>query len=86
MDGLYLLCILDNAAKSQAVLFPKQVMSNGFLRIHPVRREDEGNYTCTVKNQFGTASSQGRLVVLRESASRVSVSCFPCLMLLALSQ
>lgn len=41
-----------------------QVLSNGFLRIHPVRREDEGNYTCTVKNQYGSATSTGALVVL----------------------
>lgn len=41
-----------------------QVLSNGFLRIHPVRREDEGNYTCTARNQYGAASSEGALVVL----------------------
>uniref|UniRef100_A0A6B0VH84 Putative down syndrome cell adhesion molecule n=1 Tax=Ixodes ricinus TaxID=34613 RepID=A0A6B0VH84_IXORI len=41
-----------------------QVLNNGFLRIHPVRREDEGNYTCTAKNQYGTATSGGRLIVL----------------------
>ncbi|XP_037271064.2 contactin [Rhipicephalus microplus] len=41
-----------------------QMLSNGYLRIDPVRREDEGNYTCVVKNQYGTASSTGALVVL----------------------
>ncbi|XP_077497058.1 contactin [Amblyomma americanum] len=41
-----------------------QLLSNGFLRIQPVRREDEGNYTCYVKNQHGAASSTGALVVL----------------------
>ncbi|XP_064486907.1 contactin-like [Ornithodoros turicata] len=41
-----------------------QIMGNGFLRIQPVRPEDEGNYTCTAKNSLGADSSHGRLVVL----------------------
>ncbi|XP_049513150.1 contactin isoform X3 [Dermacentor silvarum] len=41
-----------------------KVLNNGYLQIDPVRREDEGNYTCIVKNQYGTASSTGALVVL----------------------
>lgn len=46
-----------------------QVLSNGFLRIQPVRSEDEGNYTCTAKNHLGAASSHGRLVVLQPPRS-----------------
>ncbi|XP_028968580.1 contactin [Galendromus occidentalis] len=40
------------------------IMPNGFLRINPVRIEDEGNYTCIAKNIYGQDMSSGRLIVL----------------------
>lgn len=40
------------------------ILKNGFLRINPVRHEDEGNYTCIAKNQYGQDQSSGKLVVL----------------------
>lgn len=42
------------------------IMPNGFLRINPVRIEDEGNYTCIARNVYGQDMSSGRLIVLRE--------------------
>lgn len=41
-------------------------MENGNLIISPVSRDDEGVYTCTASNIYGTDESQGRLIVLRK--------------------
>ncbi|KAL1475262.1 hypothetical protein MTO96_037417 [Rhipicephalus appendiculatus] len=53
-----------HVAKERLHLCTWGMLANGYLRIDPVRREDEGNYTCVVKNQYGTASTTGALVVL----------------------
>lgn len=39
-------------------------MDNGNLIISPVSRDDEGVYTCTASNNYGSDESQGRLIVL----------------------
>ncbi|KAK7072713.1 Contactin-3, partial [Halocaridina rubra] len=44
----------------------RNILRNGNLIIDPVSREDEGNYTCTATNIYGTDSSTGRLIVLRK--------------------
>jgi len=41
------------------------VLPSGHLHIHPVSRDDEGNFTCIAENRFGSDQSTGRLVVLR---------------------
>lgn len=41
-----------------------RILSNGYLHINPVEREDEGYYTCIAENQYGKASTQGLLIVL----------------------
>ena len=40
------------------------MLPNGYLQLDPVAQEDEGEYTCTATNQYGTDSSTGRLRVL----------------------
>uniref|UniRef100_A0A8C9TB67 Neurofascin n=1 Tax=Scleropages formosus TaxID=113540 RepID=A0A8C9TB67_SCLFO len=40
------------------------VLEDDFLAISSVRREDEGNYTCTVRTELDRASASARLVVL----------------------
>lgn len=44
----------------------RRIMDNGNLIISPVSRDDEGVYTCTATNIYGTDESRGRLIVLRE--------------------
>lgn len=39
---------------------------NGTLKITNVTKLDAASYTCVAKNQFGTASTTGRLVVTGE--------------------
>uniref|UniRef100_A0AAQ4PDP8 Contactin 3b n=1 Tax=Gasterosteus aculeatus aculeatus TaxID=481459 RepID=A0AAQ4PDP8_GASAC len=39
------------------------LLSNGTLMIANVTRRDAASYTCVAKNQFGTASTTGRLIV-----------------------
>ncbi|XP_045597115.1 contactin [Procambarus clarkii] len=44
----------------------RRILRNGNLIIDPVSREDEGNYTCTAENVYGSDTSSGRLIVLRK--------------------
>ncbi|XP_027207013.1 contactin [Penaeus vannamei] len=44
----------------------RQILRNGNLIINPVSREDDGNYTCTAENVYGSDTSSGRLIVLRK--------------------
>ncbi|XP_063071350.1 contactin-3 [Engraulis encrasicolus] len=39
------------------------LLPNGTLKIANVTRRDGGSYTCIAKNQFGTASAMGRLLI-----------------------
>lgn len=39
------------------------LLPNGTLKIANVSRRDAGSYTCIAKNQFGTASTTGRLLI-----------------------
>ncbi|XP_017282445.1 contactin-3 isoform X1 [Kryptolebias marmoratus] len=39
------------------------VLSNGTLKITNVTKRDAASYTCIAKNQFGTASTTGRLLI-----------------------
>lgn len=41
-----------------------RILPNGYLQINPVKREDEGRYTCIARNQYGTDYSEGLLIVL----------------------
>ncbi|XP_075218988.1 contactin [Lycorma delicatula] len=43
----------------------RRVLDNGNLLISPVSRDDDGLYTCTASNTYGSDESQGRLIVLR---------------------
>ena len=46
------------------------VLPSGHLLIHPVSREDEGNFTCIAENRFGSDESTGRVIVLRGPVMR----------------
>ncbi|XP_076124755.1 contactin-3 [Alosa pseudoharengus] len=50
-------------------LFP-----NGTLKIANVTRRDGGSYTCIAKNQFGTASAMGRLLITEPTRITVGPS------------
>ena len=39
------------------------IMDDGTLRITNISQTDAGRYTCVARNQFGTSSSTGLLVV-----------------------
>lgn len=42
------------------------MLPNGTLKIANVTRRDAASYTCIAKNQFGTASTTGRLLITGE--------------------
>ena len=44
------------------------LLSNGNLLITKLTMADEGTYECTATNKFGSASSEGKLILLRESS------------------
>lgn len=46
----------------------RRILENGNLIISPVSRDDEGVYTCTATNDYGTDESRGRLIVLSKSS------------------
>ncbi|XP_015912441.1 contactin [Parasteatoda tepidariorum] len=41
-----------------------KILPNGYLHINPVRRDDEGRYSCIAKNQYGSDYTEGLLIVL----------------------
>ncbi|KAG8191909.1 hypothetical protein JTE90_019843 [Oedothorax gibbosus] len=41
-----------------------RILPNGYLHINPVRREDEGRYSCIAKNVLGSDYTEGLLIVL----------------------
>ncbi|GFS41753.1 contactin [Trichonephila inaurata madagascariensis] len=41
-----------------------RILTNGYLHINPVKREDEGRYSCIAKNQYGSDYTEGLLIVL----------------------
>uniref|UniRef100_A0A672H7E2 Contactin 4 n=1 Tax=Salarias fasciatus TaxID=181472 RepID=A0A672H7E2_SALFA len=49
----------------------RTIMSDGTLRITNISKSDAGRYTCVARNQFGTSSSAGTLVV--KEPTRITV-------------
>lgn len=47
------------------------LFANGTLKIANVTKRDGGSYTCVAKNQFGTASTTGKLVITGEYLNAV---------------
>lgn len=43
------------------------LFSNGTLKIANVTKRDAASYTCVAKNQFGSASTSGRLIITGRS-------------------
>lgn len=58
-----------NIVKSFSASLRITLLPNGTLKITNVTRRDAGSYTCIAKNQFGTASTTGRLLITGESYS-----------------
>ncbi|XP_071453390.1 contactin [Hetaerina americana] len=52
----------------------RRILENGNLIISPVSRDDEGVYTCTASNMYGSDESKGRLIVLRGPKFSVSLN------------
>uniref|UniRef100_A0A671SGQ7 Contactin 3b n=1 Tax=Sinocyclocheilus anshuiensis TaxID=1608454 RepID=A0A671SGQ7_9TELE len=50
-------------AKKLSITFRISLFPNGTLKIANVTKRDGGSYTCIAKNQFGTASTTGRLII-----------------------
>lgn len=46
------------------------MLPNGTLKIANATRQDAGSYTCIAKNQFGTASTAGKLLITGESGTQ----------------
>lgn len=66
--GLYskmaLLFSTQATAQNLCYLSPRiTLLANGTLKIVNATRRDAGSYTCIAKNQFGTASATGRLLI-----------------------
>uniref|UniRef100_A0A8C1MKX1 Contactin 3b n=1 Tax=Cyprinus carpio TaxID=7962 RepID=A0A8C1MKX1_CYPCA len=50
-------------ANKLSINFRISLFPNGTLKIANVTKRDGGTYTCIAKNQFGTASTTGRLII-----------------------
>lgn len=57
------------------------LLPNGTLKITNVTRRDAASYTCVAKNQFGTASTTGRLLITGESSLPFTEPCSRWLLL-----
>uniref|UniRef100_A0A674PM27 Contactin 3b n=1 Tax=Takifugu rubripes TaxID=31033 RepID=A0A674PM27_TAKRU len=56
--------ILKGEVKDNRCLsYRMTLLPNGTLRIANATRQDAGSYTCVAKNQFGTASTTGKLLI-----------------------
>lgn len=53
------------------IFFRFSVFPNGTLKIANVTKQDGGIYTCIARNQFGSASTAGRLLITGESLPNV---------------
>ncbi|KAL4655902.1 contactin-3-like [Arapaima gigas] len=56
--------------KGNEVVHPNDriaILSDGSLKITNVTKRDGGSYTCMARNQFGTASTTGRLLITGEA-------------------
>lgn len=49
------------------------VFPNGTLKIANVTKQDGGIYTCIARNQFGSASTAGRLLIMGKSLPNVTL-------------
>lgn len=56
-----------STVKSCSAFLRITLLPNGTLKIANVTRRDAASYTCIAKNQFGTASTTGRLLITGES-------------------
>ncbi len=54
-------------ANKLSFTFRNSLFPNGTLKITNVTKRDGGTYTCIAKNQFGTASTTGRLIITGKS-------------------
>lgn len=57
---------LTNKLKSCSASLRITLLPNGTLKIANVTKRDAASYTCVAKNQFGTASTTGRLLITGE--------------------
>lgn len=64
------LLYLPNTVKSRSLL-RIALLPDGTLKIANVTKRDAASYTCIAKNQFGTASTTGRLIVTGKSGLKV---------------
>lgn len=58
-----------STVKSCSAFLRIALLPNGTLKIANVTRRDAASYTCIAKNQFGTASTTGRLLITGESCT-----------------
>lgn len=58
---------LCSYSKELSVIYRINSLPNGTLKIANATRQDAGSYTCIAKNQFGTASTTGKLLITGES-------------------
>ena len=69
-----LFCLIVSKVKSCSASLRITLLPNGTLKITNVTRRDAASYTCIAKNQFGTASTTGRLLITGEGCSSSSTS------------
>lgn len=61
-----------NTLKNCPTFLRITLLPNGTLKIANVTRRDAASYTCIAKNQFGTATTTGRLLITGKSCTLLS--------------